>query len=438
MTDGKPPSQRSRRHHRRGAALYVAVMFTALIVSLLGLSGLTLVRVERERAALCTDRLMAMRNARSAVELALVVISNDSDWRNTYTNGDETTPQLIGASEQGMVSWVLEDSDGSLTDADTELRLHGVGRVGGAVQVRSVEIEGTPTPLDSLQTSVYAVVGIDQSNTVTTTAGAFATAGTLNVGGTINGDGEGNPITYGVGGTITGTATDPGPGRTMPSPDVFDYYFDLATEIPYGSLPGGELQEVLLSAGSNPYGAPDADGVYYIHVPAGQVLGLTKVRVAATLVIEFEAGSSLDCQNTVLWEPSLGKNYPAMIAKTNGAVNIELAGASTQLKESTANTNFNPPGTPFDGLWDTDTSDRYDHRFRGLFHVIGASSTVELTRDADLNGCIVSEGTVLLENGIIVLLDTTLFTNPPEGYSLSADPMRAVMGTWRSEDAPTP
>jgi len=141
MTGGEHQLKRPRRRRRKGAALYVAVMVSALIVSLLGLSALTLVRVERERAALATDRLAALRNARSAVELALLVISNDSGWRNTYSNGIETTPQSIGAADQGTVSWVLEDSDGSLTDADTDLRLHGVGRLGTAVQVLSIKLQ---------------------------------------------------------------------------------------------------------------------------------------------------------------------------------------------------------------------------------------------------------------------------------------------------------
>ena len=138
----------SRRHRRRGAALYVAVMFTALIVSLLALSGLTLVRVERERASISTSRLVTSSNARSAVHLALRVIANDSDWRNTYINGQETTPQLLGADEDGTLSWILEDSDGSLTDADTQVRLKGVGRIGTTVQVNSIEIANKVGPLE--------------------------------------------------------------------------------------------------------------------------------------------------------------------------------------------------------------------------------------------------------------------------------------------------
>jgi hypothetical protein len=156
-------------------------MSTALIVSLLGITGLTLESVERKQTSIMNDRLFARSNARSAVELALLVIANDSDWRNTYTNGQETTPQLLGASEYGTVSWVLEDSDGSLTDADTELRLKGVGRVDNVVHVSSVEIAGPPMVLDTLLCSVYSAGNMDQSSNTTTNSGPFATAGTFTV-----------------------------------------------------------------------------------------------------------------------------------------------------------------------------------------------------------------------------------------------------------------
>ena len=119
-------------------ALYIMVMSTALIVSVLGLAGLTIVRIERKQASSMNGRLIARSNARSAVDLALRVTANDSGWRTTYTNGVESTPQSLGPNGTGTVSWVLEDTDGSLTDVDTNLRLKGIGRVGNIVQVSSI------------------------------------------------------------------------------------------------------------------------------------------------------------------------------------------------------------------------------------------------------------------------------------------------------------
>jgi len=112
-----------------------------MIVCLLGFTGLTIVRIERKQAAAGADRRVARNNATSAVELALRVIANDPNWRTAYSNGVETTPQGLGGGATGTLSWVLEDSDGSLTDADTDLRLKGIGRVGNTIQVSTVAIE---------------------------------------------------------------------------------------------------------------------------------------------------------------------------------------------------------------------------------------------------------------------------------------------------------
>ena len=130
-----------RLRFRNGAALYVLVLTTTLIVSLLGLAGIAIVRIERMQAGGVDDLLRARANARSAVELALRVVANDPNWRTTYASGVETTPQTLGANGRGTVSWTITDSDGNLIDLDANLYIHGIGRVGDAVQVSSLQVE---------------------------------------------------------------------------------------------------------------------------------------------------------------------------------------------------------------------------------------------------------------------------------------------------------
>lgn len=127
-------------NRRRGAALYVTVVTTSLIVSLLGLAGLTVLRIERIQMDSNGDRRTARTNANSAVELSLETLANDSNWRKTYASGVETTAQSLGAGGRGTLSWMLKDSDGLLTDDDVDLRLYGIGRIGSVVQVSSVQI----------------------------------------------------------------------------------------------------------------------------------------------------------------------------------------------------------------------------------------------------------------------------------------------------------
>jgi hypothetical protein len=127
-------------------ALYVAVMGTALIVSLLGLAGLTLSRVEHRASAAGSNRLIARANAHSAIELALAAAYNATNWRTSFSSGVESPQVSIGASNAGTLSWVLTDSDGSLTNSDVLLRLTGIGWVGEAVQVSSIQV--TPNVIE--------------------------------------------------------------------------------------------------------------------------------------------------------------------------------------------------------------------------------------------------------------------------------------------------
>lgn len=128
------------QHRRRGAALYITVMSTALLVSLLGLAGLTVMRIEHQQSQAETQVLAARCNARSAVELALARIDSDSNWRSTSTNGVESARVSLGPGHTGTLSFMFVDSDGSLNDPDRQLRLYGIGRADNAVQVCSIAL----------------------------------------------------------------------------------------------------------------------------------------------------------------------------------------------------------------------------------------------------------------------------------------------------------
>jgi Tfp pilus assembly protein PilX len=130
---------------RRGAALYVAVTGTTMIVSVLGLSAMAIVRIERQQAMSVNARQIARSHARSAVELGLQRINSNPSWRTIYSNGVETTVPALGNNSIGSVSWSLSDADGDLANSDGVLRLKGIGRIGSTVQVSSVEVRAGET-----------------------------------------------------------------------------------------------------------------------------------------------------------------------------------------------------------------------------------------------------------------------------------------------------
>ncbi len=231
------------------------------MVTLVGLSGLINLQIQHKQLASSPDLLIARTNARAAVELALSRIDSDSNWRNTYTNGIETTPQSLGANAVGTVSWILEDDDGNPAAPDTNLRLKGIGRVNNTVQALSIQISGTPTVLDVLECSTYAVNDATQSSNSTSNTGPFASGARMTVNGTVYGDAEGNPLIISGTGGVTGVQTSPGPNRDMPSSNVWDTYMALATTIPYTNFPLNDtnpndrvIERQLLSGNVNPYG----------------------------------------------------------------------------------------------------------------------------------------------------------------------------------------
>lgn len=137
---------RSPQALRRGAALYIAVTGTTMVVSVLAMSAIAIVRIERKQAAAISTRLLARSHARSAVELGLQRINSDPSWRTAYSNVETTVPSL-GGNSAGSVSWSVQDSDGDIENSDSVLRIKGIGRVGGAVQASSVAVQIGATPL---------------------------------------------------------------------------------------------------------------------------------------------------------------------------------------------------------------------------------------------------------------------------------------------------
>ena len=431
-----------RGRQRRGAALYATVLSTALIVSLLSITGLMLARVELRAGTNNNQLLTARTNAQSAIQFALRTINSNPSWRTMYTNGVETAPQSLNAASEGTISWILEDIDGDLTDADTDLRLKGVGRAGSVVQVASVSITGTPQVLDTLLCSAYAVGVVTQSSNSITNSGPFASASSLTVNGDIIGDAEGNPVI--IVGSVSGTVTDPGPERTMPSPDVWDLYMAMATPIPYSSFPMADtdpnariITRDLISGFTNPYGPVNTEGIYYVQIPSGADLTASKARLHCTLLIELLGNATFQTTQSCLWDPYNGNNYPCAIVKGTGAGHFDLKSSNATLKEGqTPKFNFNPPGDPYDGVSNTLDNDSYVPKMRGLFHIIGSGMDTILASNLIIEGVVVTEGTLRLGANLTVTLDPNIFADPPLGYTSVTGNVTPVPDTWVPAAAP--
>jgi type II secretory pathway component PulK len=103
----------ARRRCRRGS-MYVAVLLTAMIVAVIGISALTITRVELRSAEGAKDTIEARFYAQSALEIGSHLINGDRNWRTAYSSGVWVAEQSIGT---GTYAWKLVDEqDGDLAN----------------------------------------------------------------------------------------------------------------------------------------------------------------------------------------------------------------------------------------------------------------------------------------------------------------------------------
>jgi hypothetical protein len=367
--------------------------------------------------------------ATSAVEHALAKINSTSNWRSLYTNN---TPIADIAAGRGTFAWKFVDEiDGILANDPTQkVRLYGIGRVGGAMRMFSVQLPGSNS-VDVFKMAVASCTDISCDNHLTLNGGPLYTRGTYTSGSATTGDVEAEFVVNGS--KISGTTTTPPPARTMPSAGVYDLYAGLATDIPFNNLPMASINRKLLSAASNPFGTgTNAQGIYKLSIPSNTTVTITASRLVATLVVTLGSNSRLNVTSRNLWQ-SPGNNYPILIVKGDASGSVAISGSTNNLTEAWAGTNFNPAGTPYQGHSDSDMTDSYPDLLSGFIHIIGNVSTT--ITSGNIDHTIFSEGPISFTGTTTVTVDPTLYSNPPMGYC-APNQCIPIDGSWRWEVLP--
>lgn len=91
------------------------VLGGAMLVSLLGMTALLTTRVTRRSAEGTLDAAQARLHARSAIELGLLTMTLNDEWRTDYTCGAWATNASIGSGEYTLI---VTESDGDLNETD--------------------------------------------------------------------------------------------------------------------------------------------------------------------------------------------------------------------------------------------------------------------------------------------------------------------------------
>ena len=408
-------SRRRVRPNRRGAAIYIVVLGTALLVSLLGLSALLAKRVQRRMAQDASDLAAARLYAQAAIEIGMLRIENNSSWRTAFPNGVWEADQAIGAGAYTLHG--VDPTDADLTDSTADpVVLTGIGVKGRATQKMQVTLVPYEAPLEALNTCLHAGgnITISTGKSITVTGAPLSTNGNVNNSGTVNGDVECSNL---VGtGTVTGTTTEGADSKNMPDAGVFDQYKSAATVIPYS----GDFDKHVLTPGANTYGGGlDADGLYYVDA-GNNDLTIRASRIHGTLVV--------DAKKVILDDAAFLENYrsdyPVLIV--NSDLEVALNTTAYGLDETARATNFNPDGAPYESATDADQLDTYPNEVRGLVHVTG---TLTLSETARIRGAVIGENSVTCGGTNEIVHNPDLYENPPLGY-VEPIVMRISPGTW--------
>lgn len=128
---------------RRRGSTYVLVLGATMLVTVIGLSSILAIRVQRRTTEGTRDMLQARLNAKSAIEHGFFWIREDPNWRQTRGQGPWAVDAPMGEGT-ATLEVVFED-DGDTDPNNNPALLTGTGVVGPArqmIEVRIVPVNG--------------------------------------------------------------------------------------------------------------------------------------------------------------------------------------------------------------------------------------------------------------------------------------------------------
>lgn len=402
--------------------MYVMVLGMALLVMVIGLGALNLTRVDRRTVALGQDFLEAQNYARSAIEVGLNLIHNTPTWRTTFAQGAWRSNLPLGRGTYSID--VIDTVDGNFANNQDDLLLMtGRGAIGEVQYRLAVNVAPYgPKGMSSLASAIHVGnYGEIETNCTATLTAPISTNNWMRIKpqGTVNGSAEA-VNTIQVDGTLNGTETEGIAAKEIPTSSVFDYYIAQATVIPFAGLSGSIDKKILTPTYNNVGGGLNAQGIYLISC-GGATIVIKKLRIHGTLIL-LDPKSDSVIEEEINWE-STSSALPALMVR--GSMTFRWTGS---LSEAGAGTNFNPSNAPYGGVTDSDTSDTYPGKIKGLVYVSGDLRT-ESTET--IEGALIVGNDLDVVANLTVTHDATLLETPPPGFEKLSRPMLPVEGTWR-------
>ncbi|MCI0334339.1 MAG: carbohydrate binding domain-containing protein [Planctomycetes bacterium] len=221
---------------RRAGGVYIAVLGTSLIVALLGLSALLGQRIQNRMLVAASDIRQAQLNANAAVELALLTMKQDANWRTTYANGDWFTQRGTNAGTCSLN--VTDPVDSNLANSpDDPVLVLGVGYSGKAEQRVEVTVDPRKDPFSCLRSAIATGGAINLSADTLRTNGLISANDIDATASQVYGTVEAVTVT---GSTYNGATTQINSTKRPTMPDwtaVFNYYRTNGTPLNVNNLP---------------------------------------------------------------------------------------------------------------------------------------------------------------------------------------------------------
>jgi hypothetical protein len=222
--------------HRTGG-VYIAVLATALVVALLSMSALVGQRLQNRMIVASADMRQAQLNANSAVELAILTMKQDTNWRTTYTNGNWFVNR--GTNSGTCTVNVTDPVDANLANsADDPVVVLGIGYSGEAEQRVKVTVDPRKGPLSCLRSAIAIGDAIALQGDILRANSSLISANQVSASSSqVYGKVEAGSIS---GSTYNGTTTQITSEKRPTMPDwasVFSYYRTNGTQIDINTLP---------------------------------------------------------------------------------------------------------------------------------------------------------------------------------------------------------
>jgi hypothetical protein len=410
------------RRPGRAGTVYVAVLGVSMIVALVGLASIHLSRVEIEVLSGAEQSAQAELLAQSAVEFALSRTVFDTSWRSNYSSGAEYPTGSWISLGGGSVRFAFVDADGNLADnANDAVTIRGIGRYGEATQVTTVAAQPSASALDCLTVALHAGDDLNCDGPSLSCNQMISSNDDVNSsGGTISSNAW---AVDNISTNVSGIRYEhQWPARQMPeTASVWDYYLANGTRIDVDAIPANRIEHVVVSAGNNPYGAENSQGIYLVDCH-GEGLTIADCRLNATLVI-INPGSTVVLEDALTWEPP-ALHFPALMVQGN--LNMAWNGTGV-VSESAVGVNLNPAGSPYADVTDADQSDNYPGVISGLIYVSG---NLQVTSECTLDGVTIVGGIATISANLNLTYCSAHAVLPPPGFS-GGSVLRVVPRTWK-------